>query len=384
MFDIQLVKEIKERGLSAVVDKYKLICKEDGKRVLLKYHQIDSLPFKANKAVREARGIILEKDTWKVLSLPFVRFFNVGEKEADSIDWNSAIIQKKEDGSLMAVYHHEGDWHVQTSGTIKADTQVGIHDITFEQLFWQVAEQYNLYKVLRSLRDTDWVFVFELCSLYNKVVETHEVPYISLLTIRDRSKLTDGKYGEIDYETVKTFGWAFNIPVVPKYEFNNIEHIQETLETLPATREGYVIVDGNFNRVKIKNPDYVKLHHAVGSMSIPNMIDIIKIGEQDEIIGHFPEYEEKMIEIEKRLNELVDKTKKIKNDLFFYFKIRDIEKDFKYVNRKAYAIYLNDKYKKYSFLFPYFFGFFDGETTTSEKEYIYSHSANKLKKTLNL
>ena len=59
-----------------VTEKEDLVC--------LKYSQIDS-DFN-EPLVRECRGIILEKDTWKIVCYPFKKFFNYGEAYADEID----------------------------------------------------------------------------------------------------------------------------------------------------------------------------------------------------------------------------------------------------------------------------------------------------------
>ena len=59
--------------------------------VLLKYNQFDSdfsLPI-----VRECRGIIIDiEDNFNPVCHPFNKFFNYGEKYADSIDWKSARV----------------------------------------------------------------------------------------------------------------------------------------------------------------------------------------------------------------------------------------------------------------------------------------------------
>ena len=54
------------------------------------------------KVVRECRGMILEKGTWDVVALPFLKFFNAGEKHAAVIDWTSARVYEKLDGRCDA------------------------------------------------------------------------------------------------------------------------------------------------------------------------------------------------------------------------------------------------------------------------------------------
>jgi hypothetical protein len=61
--------------------------------------------------VRECRGIILdEKNGYKPVCVPFFKFGNYGEPYADEIDWDTARVQEKIDGSLIKVWHHKGQW----------------------------------------------------------------------------------------------------------------------------------------------------------------------------------------------------------------------------------------------------------------------------------
>ena len=139
---LNIIKEIKYWGLDFVVENYGLRMKDAGHKFLLKYDQIESSFAKAIPAVRECRGLILEKETLRVLSMPFYRFFNMGEHCADQIDYNTASVFKKEDGSLIGYYWDStlNDWAVQTSGTPDANTPVGDSDITFRNLFLDTAK----------------------------------------------------------------------------------------------------------------------------------------------------------------------------------------------------------------------------------------------------
>ena len=77
---------------------YSLVVKEEDGFVLLKYDLLYSdfnLPI-----VKECRGIILT-DAGRVVCCPFFKFFNYGESYADSIDWATARVQEKIDGSIM-------------------------------------------------------------------------------------------------------------------------------------------------------------------------------------------------------------------------------------------------------------------------------------------
>jgi hypothetical protein len=73
---------------------------------------------------------------------------------------------------------------------------------------------------------------------------------------------------------------------------------------MPWNEEGYVVVDKNFNRVKIKSPAYLMVHRMAnnGNMSTRRAIDVYMAGECDEILAYFPEYKSAFDEIGKRFN----------------------------------------------------------------------------------
>ena len=74
--------------------------KREGRFVLLKYDQIRS--DMTNPVVRECRGIILdESGGYCPACVPFYKFGNFGESYVPDIDWASARIQEKLDGSLI-------------------------------------------------------------------------------------------------------------------------------------------------------------------------------------------------------------------------------------------------------------------------------------------
>ena len=105
--------------------------------VLLKYDQIDSP--QAHPIVVECRGLILdEANDWEVVCRPYDRFFNYGDGHASDIDWTTARVYEKLDGSLMMLYWYDEKWHVASSGTPDAGGQVNQETgLTFADLFWK-------------------------------------------------------------------------------------------------------------------------------------------------------------------------------------------------------------------------------------------------------
>jgi hypothetical protein len=85
--------------------------------------------------VSECRGIILEKDTNRLICWPFNKFWNHGEGKAAKIDWNSAKVQEKYDGSLMKLYHYDGEWIVATNSVVDSNEAFIFKNFTFYDMF---------------------------------------------------------------------------------------------------------------------------------------------------------------------------------------------------------------------------------------------------------
>src|ERR1017187_855938 len=107
---LAIVKYLKENGLEKAIEAFSLKTRVYDNKILLKYDQLASPTIMANKEAQECRGIILEKDTWRVMSLAFTKFFNSEEGNAHKVDWNTAHVLEKIDGSCIQVYYdsHKG------------------------------------------------------------------------------------------------------------------------------------------------------------------------------------------------------------------------------------------------------------------------------------
>jgi hypothetical protein len=93
---LKVIESIKKYGLDETIDKFKLIKREYNHKILLKYNQIES--DMSLTEVQESRGLVLEKGTWSIMSMSFMKFFNSAESHAAKIDWESASILEKLDG----------------------------------------------------------------------------------------------------------------------------------------------------------------------------------------------------------------------------------------------------------------------------------------------
>jgi hypothetical protein len=187
---LKIVKYINEHGLTKAEKEFKLKVKDYGHKVLIKYDQIDS--DMSLREVQECRGLILEKLTWKVMNLSFYKFFNNAESQAAKVDWDTAHVLEKLDGSLIQLYWDwtKETWFGATTGTADGDGEVNNKlGTTFNMLFWDtVKNKYNLD--VKNL-NKDYCYAFELTTPYNIVVKPHGESSATLLAARNRTNLEE-------------------------------------------------------------------------------------------------------------------------------------------------------------------------------------------------
>jgi hypothetical protein len=301
---LAIQKFLNENGLDKAVSKFSLKVKEYESKVLLKYDQLCGPSVMANKEVQECRGIVLEKGTWKVMSLSFTKFFNSGESNAHPIDWETARVLEKLDGSLLQVYYDWNDktWYAATTGTANGEGEVNNKlGTTFNELFWNtVKEKYDLDA---SKLTKGYTYAFELTTPYNIVVKPHGESSATLLTVRNLETLKEVSFDELT-EIAKSLG----VPRVKEYDLsaNNVGVLLNTFKDMVWHDEGYVVVDANFNRVKIKNPAYVAVHHLKGKTAEHNIMAIVKTNEIEEFATTFPDRKDELFKLKENYDKLVE------------------------------------------------------------------------------
>lgn len=268
---------------------------EHSNLVLLKYNQIDS-PM-GERIVQEARGCILdEANDWAVVSRSFCKFFNHGEGHAAPIDWATAEVQEKVDGSLCSLYWYGDRWRVATTGTPDASGDLHGFGRTFAALFWETWKASQC--VLPGDEAKGVTFLMELTSPWNRIVVQHKASGLTLLGARR----TSGEWLHLDAASAL----LRTVRPVRSFPLQSFDDIAKTFSSLsPLETEGYVVVDSAFRRVKVKHPGYVALHHAKDGMSLRAFVEMARSGETGEVIAAFPEFAERLGMVRERYETFV-------------------------------------------------------------------------------
>lgn len=367
---LKIVEKLNKYGLDKTISDLNLKHKLYDNKVILKYDQLSSPVIMALEEVQECRGLILELNTWEVIGMAFKKFFNHGETNAHKINWNTSRILQKCDGSLINLHYDWGKdkWFAATTGTAEGEGNVnGVLDLTFNQLFWNTVSKYGLTE---DKLTKGFSYVFELMTPYNIVVKSHSESSLGLLTIRDLKTLD-----ELSFNEVVELSKHINIPVVTEYDLNkNIHSLIKTFENMPFSEEGYVIVDNEFNRVKLKNPEYVLVHHLKNKLSFYNILNIIKNNEVEEFITTFKERENEILELREKYYALIEELNNYWSVLS-EFKPKNITKE----ERKKFAtnVFRVCSENDLMLFSNMFFGLIDGKIS-SPTEYVKEFDNKKL------
>lgn len=279
IFIQELLKPIDYRLFNTRLDKYKkeflekynIKLSEYEGYVLCKYHSIIS---EWNNLTKQTRGIVLDsKNNWKVVNFPFTKFFNLHEKEAATINWQSATFQEKLDGSLISLWWAErlNKWMISTSGTCNAFEAI----TGFGKSFGEIVEttlslNFSTLELFYSKLDKNICYIFELESIYNQIVVNQADNQGKLTLLGARSLET---FQELDLKHIN----LSPINLVTRYKLT--KHTMEKFVNSrdPKEAEGLVVCDHNFNRIKVKSQEYIRIHKIKGGLlsSWKNVLELV-------------------------------------------------------------------------------------------------------------
>lgn len=355
---IKFIQDNKDWKELLTKEPYCITIDEDEDYYLLKYNQIDSdftLPI-----VQDCRGLILRKSDLTPVALSFRKFFNVQEPNAHWIDWKSAVVQEKVDGSKILVWFDK-KWHISTSGMLDAfKANVSNLGFTYGDVFLEALHnnnlefdsQWGIYEIDNSSSADigdhlvilhlipNYCYTFELVSQKTKVVIPYAKTTLYYLSARDIDTLEELPKDNIEI--------AKRIQSPKVYQLASLSACLDATNRMGFDEEGFVVVDKFWNRVKIKSPAYVAAHHLRSSVlgSRAKVLELIEKGEQDEFLSYYPEYTDVFTEM---------KTKYETFKSYLYVGIADIANSMVGLpTQKERAEFINDNYPAIStFLFKF-------------------------------
>lgn len=340
-----------EQALSAIKDKpeFKVIEKKD--YVVIDYMITTPTTFESEDALERIilsnlRGTAFSAKTGNIVSLPFHKFHNLGERPGymhNELNFDNAeTVMLKLDGSMIRTIRTEQESRGWVFGTRAGETDVSqFVDDYLVELEKTNSARYTLFNAfVYSMIVSDMTPIFEFTSRKNKVVVDYPEPELTLLAIRQNHTMN-----YVPFETLKDIAKTYNTPLVQTFNEFNEENVRKW-----KAAEGVVVSFPDGFRVKVKADDYVMKHRTkelirfekdVVSLCLQGKLDdILPLVSKEEstklldfsnnLIYNILEYDSKMRSefVELKFNEMSDKdfalfvTQYRKDFAPFYFSMR--------------------------------------------------------------
>lgn len=237
------------------------------------FHHEDPLK---QSLLRECRGLIFDQKG-KLISRPFQKFFNIGEKEEtlpqNLPPYNEAIVMEKLDGSMVRPLF--------VNGKLEFATKMGVTDIGAQALAWvrglsRIAKE-PYYDLMNFCNSMGYTPIFEWCSNDNRIVVSYPRSRLALTAIRNN---IDGRYYNIDY-------YQKEMQIAMPIDINEFSKDAKDIE-------GYVARWPNGLMVKCKTDWYVSIHKSRSAITTPKaLIDLI-INERLDDLTPFLTFEDRL------------------------------------------------------------------------------------------
>lgn len=277
-----------------------------------------------SKILREGRGLIFSSNG-KILSRPFHKFFNLGERE-DCFDINfdtNHIIMDKLDGSMIRPFFIKNN--------IRWGTKMGITDLTphVEEF---LKTKPNYIDFANDMLKNNFTPIFEWISKKQKIVIEYEKDDLVLLAVRNN--ITGEYLKRYRLEEFKN-NYCLSIIDVLDIDLKNLskDQIYEKINKFMKNKEGVVVSFENGEMIKVKTKQYVNIHKAKDQINDDKfIIKNILNNTIDDILGLFDKNSKEYISLYEKIEKFN------KNFINFFEKISYVYEKAKIVNRKDFAL----------------------------------------------
>jgi RNA ligase len=283
-------------------------------------YEHNSIPW--DPLVQHCRGIIFDSlDSYKIVALPFSKFFNYGEGNIHYPSEGGILnrIYTKMDGSLGICFYWRGKWHLTTRGSLNSD--IGV-------VGQQLLDDVLSYEVGVSL-DPQRTYLFEILAPICQIVVKYNKSELVALGSRNIYS------GECLYGRNSILFWP---QYAGEYFFNTKEEMIAWLNATKGTEfEGFVVHFSDGSIFKFKSEDYMRLHRIIAQFTFKRVLEAVQLGQQEEIRKALPEelipeFDRYCWMIEDKVDQIIYRVDKAVNNA---------PKD----SRKEFALYLQQYHK---------------------------------------
>jgi RNA ligase len=211
------------------------------------------------KIRRECRGLIFDTETGNLISRPYHKFFNVGEREETAINkvnlYEPHVVLEKLDGSMIRP--------IPTKEGFRLATKAGVTDVAMNAEVF-ISDKPEYAKFIRSSIACGMTPIFEWVSRKNRIVVDYPEDNLILTAVRDN---LSGTY--LHHSVIVETGKNYNIPVVKSLAGLAVQNIDLFVNQVREwdDGEGVVLRFDIGHMVKVKADEYVLRHKSKEQIS---------------------------------------------------------------------------------------------------------------------
>lgn len=294
---------------------YAIDVKRSGKFFILNYSHIGD----KNEYNKLTRGLVISADG-KIVSFPFVRFFNFGETHAEPVSLKDSQIIEKLDGTLVGLSFIRDEnnkliFHTRkmmSVSDVDLNATIRLFDGTAVSLLKEIEKYIKRLKLSSDVHN--YTLIFEAIITERPVVTMYKREELGLYLIGARDLET---YEELSEDKLNEL--AKKIGAMRPRVFDAAEDYDKAIKMMDKFSddfEGFVVRQRDTGkRVKLKKETYLKRHRLLDKMNYKNIIPLWFDGEQDEIVSYFPASQQLFDKVSSQFDALVDKLKSAYNDV---------------------------------------------------------------------
>lgn len=259
---MELLKLIKENNIKSYenlknileANPYNLKIKEDKDYpdLFLMFGQ-DNSDF-TNKIVRECNGIIMDKNTLKILCYSFDKCLD-GVEMPDELNKDKLKFENAIEGTLIRIYYYNNKWMISTKKCIDANKAFWMSKRSFLELFKDCEKVINKNITEISDLNKNYCYSFIIVHPENNIVIKYADPAIFHISTRDM-------------ETLKEVEQDIGINQIFKITLKNTDlnnFINHIITNNNTSYEGVVFIDDNFNRWKLRTSIFNRAREVWGN-----------------------------------------------------------------------------------------------------------------------
>jgi RNA ligase len=246
-------------GLRAARDQ-RLVYERPGAEGLVLYTYSDRCVYDSawTPITMSARGLIVDPAERRIVATPFPKFFNVGERGEKIPDLPFDTMEKL-DGSLIVIFHHNGQWRTATRGAL------GSSQAAWARAFMDKSDTSGLRPGTTYLAEATYS--------ENRIVVRYTEDAMVMLAAYDEAGI------ELPYRDVEAAGASLGWRTLRRYSFNSISDLMLHAEALPRNEEGFVVRFENGHRIKIKGNEYKRMHALISRVTPLALWEVMAAGD---------------------------------------------------------------------------------------------------------